>query len=111
MSEEPPTYSCNCLPVVESEYGDVSDQSPSEAIIEAVAAAADADPLELSPLYEYIDPDALDALLDQEGGTADLLVRIEIETWNIFIRGDGKICVCDNTRTTEPHPVFESSTA
>jgi hypothetical protein len=36
---------------------------PSTAVVETVAQAADCDHQELSPLYEWIDPDALDAII------------------------------------------------
>ena len=46
------------------------DPAPSEAIIEAIAEETDSDPLELPPLYNAIDPDALDRLFaNREGGT------------------------------------------
>lgn len=35
---------------------------PSTALIEAIADATDRDPLDMPPLYEYVDVDALDAL-------------------------------------------------
>lgn len=36
---------------------------PSTAVVEAVATATDRDPTDLHPLYDYLDGDALDALL------------------------------------------------
>ncbi|UPV73982.1 hypothetical protein M0R89_15760 [Halorussus limi] len=47
-------------PVVTSEVGD--GESVAEAIVTAVSSASDADERELRPLYDTIDPDALDAL-------------------------------------------------
>ena len=38
------------------------EQGVAVAVIEAVAAAAGRDPTELPPLYETVDPDALDSL-------------------------------------------------
>jgi hypothetical protein len=37
-----------------------SSVAPSTAVLEAVAAAADCEPTDLDPLYEFVDPDALD---------------------------------------------------
>lgn len=45
-----------------------STRTLSEAVVERVAAAEGADPLELDPLYEAIDPDALERLFSPEGG-------------------------------------------
>lgn len=39
----------------------------SEEVVETVAATKGEDPLDLEPLYEVIDPDALDALYRQDG--------------------------------------------
>ncbi|WP_226481177.1 HalOD1 output domain-containing protein [Natrinema amylolyticum] len=43
-------------------FGDGVHESVSVAVVTAVATHGDADPTELPPLYEWIDPDALDAL-------------------------------------------------
>jgi len=38
------------------------DDPVSQTVIAAVSEASNRDPIELEPLYEYIDPDALDTL-------------------------------------------------
>lgn len=75
--------------------------SMSEAVISAVAVATDREPIALPPLYEAIDPDALDALVSPltvhpERGTvtvsfewADCLVVIEEQT-KIRVRASSK---------------------
>ena len=102
-----------CTPVVDAEYGGESDQSPAEVIIDAVATAAGVDPLDLPPLYEFVETDALDDLFARHHGETDAntLLSFQVETWNVFVRADGRIRVCDATRPTEPRPVFDSSTA
>lgn len=40
---------------------------PSVRVVEAVADRTDADPTTMAPLYDAIDPDALDALVDSLG--------------------------------------------
>lgn len=101
----------NCTPVIDREYRDEDDRAPSEVIVEAVAAAAGVDPTDLPPLYDFVDPDALDSLFDTSRGRTDpkAVLSFRMDTWNVFVRGDGKIRVCDGTRQTEPEPVFESS--
>lgn len=42
------------------------DMQPSMAAVEAVAAAVGHSPTELNPLYESIDPEALDAIVTPE---------------------------------------------
>ena len=44
--------------------------APSMAVIETVAIALDREPTTIEPLYESIDPDALDALLRSNGSSA-----------------------------------------
>lgn len=46
-----------------------SDESPSSAIVRAVASVRDQDPLSLEPLYDVLDPDALDSLVVLEAST------------------------------------------
>lgn len=45
-----------------TQYDVVSSQSVTAQIVEAVAARNGADPLDLQPLYETVDPEALEAL-------------------------------------------------
>ncbi len=41
----------------------------SEVVVNAVAKALDRSPLDLEPLYYYLDPEALDHLVDRSLGT------------------------------------------
>lgn len=43
------------------------DATVSEEVVSAVAETTGKDPLDLEPLYEVIDPDALDALYRRDG--------------------------------------------
>lgn len=99
-----------CKPIVDANFREDGSSSPAEAIVHAVAEAADVDPVELAPLYESIDPDAIDALFQDHAGTVDseATLGFRIDHWNIFVRGDGRIRVCDGTQPTPPQPVFES---
>lgn len=102
-----------CTPVVDTQYGGESDRSPSMAIVEAVAEAADVDPTELPPLYEYVDPDAIDDLFANQAGaaTGDAYLGFTVDSWKVFVRADGKIRVCDATQRIDPEPVFAGHTA
>ncbi|WP_339104126.1 HalOD1 output domain-containing protein [Haloterrigena salinisoli] len=48
----------------EQTYVFSSEKAPTLAVIEAVASASEADPTSLPPLYDAIDPDALDATFE-----------------------------------------------
>jgi hypothetical protein len=102
-----------CTPVVDADYETEGNRSPAEVIVEAVAKAAGVDPLELPPLFDFVDLDAIDTLFARHDGAceAETLLSFEVDTWNVFVRSDGRIRVCDGTRPTEPQPVFESRVA
>lgn len=98
-----------CTPVVDVQYDAEGEQMPAEAVINAIATAADVDPIELPPLYEFIDGDSLNNLFQQTGAAAaETILGFRIDNWNVFVRGDGRIRVCDGTQPTDPEPVFES---
>ena len=42
-------------------------ERPSTAVIEAIAATTGRDPTSMSPLYDYLDPGALDILMTPQG--------------------------------------------
>jgi len=52
-------------------YDPASDVTASELLVTAVADIAAADPLDLDPLYETVDPDMIDDFVGS-GGTADV---------------------------------------
>ena len=104
------TARCNCTPVVGTRFGGDRDRPPSITIIEAVAAAEGVVPTELDSVYDTINSDALDSLLaDQDDGS--ICIKFDITGWNVFVRGDGAIRVCDPDLRTEPAPVFDKPLA
>ena len=108
MATDHPTVYRGCAPVVDVRYDPDGQRTLVEAVIEAIAAAEGADPGELPPLYETVDPDALDRLFDRREGTGtSALLGFEFETWQVFVGADGRIRVCDRDQPTGPEPVFE----
>lgn len=79
------------------------------AVVDAVAEAEGVDPTALSSLYDSVDLDALSKLFEHHTGDAndESVFSFRIGTWNVFVRGDGRIRVCDATRPTAPQPVFD----
>ncbi|ELY46785.1 HalOD1 output domain-containing protein [Natronorubrum sulfidifaciens] len=76
---------------------DAGEQA-SEAIITAVAALSDTRPVELTPLYESVEPDAIDALVSHArradtAGTHQLQFRYE--GFDVDVRTDGRIQIRD----------------
>ena len=68
-------------------------------VIEAVSEAADVDPLDLPPLYDVIDPDALNRLCLTATGSAPCTVRFEYAGHDIEIH-NGRVQALVN----EPRP-------
>lgn len=61
-----------------------------ERVIERVADAADADASELPPLYEYVDPDALNTLA---AGTTDVEITFAYVEREVTVTGEGAVRV------------------
>ncbi len=69
-------------------------QSASQAVIEAVAARAGVDPLELeTPLYDAVDPDKLDALLMGTNRPARSPVEVSLRYNGYMVTVDGDLTV------------------
>jgi hypothetical protein len=75
-----------------TEYAYNGNEAPSEAVITAVATAFNRDPLEMEPLYEFIDPDALDAIFhsrsDDNSDPDDIQVKFYIDTDHVIVTGE-----------------------
>ncbi len=65
----------------------VADESPSVAVAEAVADHLDDDPTDLPPLFEVIDGDALDRVLQAPGAE----VSFEYRDLRIRVVGDARV--------------------
>lgn len=102
-----PTLYRKCTPVIDTVYQIESDRSPIEAIVDAVATASEENPLESTPLYDYVDPDAINELFTHDNAeSTTLLLGFCIDDWTVFVNSDGKIRVCDGTQTIDPEPIF-----
>lgn len=88
---------CDCSPVCDTTFGGASGETPVEAVVEAVAAVEAVEPIELDPLYEAIDPDALNHLCatqtDSDGDPLE--VQFSFQGWTIVVRGDETVQVLD----------------
>ena len=80
---------------VRAQY-DWASTSPPMAVVEAVAVALDRETTSLEPLYESVDPDALDALLHSNGSSAtprDLTVTFTVADRQVTVHGSGEVVV------------------
>lgn len=94
MRPEQLSFSCDAPLVHETEYGGEEASTPSEAVVDALAAVEDVEPTTLDPLYDTVDLEAIDSLF---AGTDDPahVVGIAVEGWHVVVRGDGVVRVCD----------------
>jgi hypothetical protein len=60
----------------------------SERVIRTISTAADSDPTELPPLYDAIDPDALDALVER---MSDGSVSFAYAGYDVTVESDGTV--------------------
>lgn len=67
----------------------------AEAVVYAVAEAADADPLSIEPIYDSVDPDALTALV--RSGADDLVVSFSHHGVPIDVYADGTVVAVTGT--------------
>ena len=75
---------------------DWTSRPPSTAVIETVAVARDCEPAGLEPLYEVVDPDALDTLVrsSRDGPVADgTTVTFEVADMSVTVHGGGTVVV------------------
>ncbi|MDZ5811936.1 HalOD1 output domain-containing protein [Halorubrum sp. AD140] len=110
MGSDPIVLYRECTPVVDAHYRDGSDRTPVAAIVRALAEVEGLDATTLPPLYDMIDADALNQLFERNRDESDTAVFLSFQynTWNIFVRDDGQIRICDATKPTDPEPVFSS---
>lgn len=76
----------------------------SEAVVERVAEAEDVDPLDLDPLYEAIDPDALDTLCGGPRRDARPSARIvfEYHGYTVVVDGPYSVALAGERSANEP---------
>lgn len=70
----------------------------SEGVVQAVAAAKGVDPMQLQPLYDVVDLDALDALFQRTADGAPATtgsVRFEYAGKTVVVHSDGSVHVGD----------------
>ena len=71
---------------------DWHDDRPSTAVVAAVADAENASAADLPPLYDSVDPDALDEFVANDGANSRK-VEFEFAGYEIVVEGDGTLSV------------------
>ncbi|NUC73389.1 hypothetical protein HTZ84_13880 [Haloterrigena sp. SYSU A558-1] len=79
-----------------SHSAELSSETPSLAIVERVAALDGTDPLSLPPLYDAVDPEALDSLFQSsstDGPRTTGSVQFTYYGYDVRVDADGEIAV------------------
>ncbi|WP_225336026.1 HalOD1 output domain-containing protein [Halomicrobium urmianum] len=81
-----------------------STTSLSRAVIDRIAEAENTDPLDLDPLYEVIDPDALDALPSRidEDQQSNCRVSFTYHGHKVIADSSGKVMLADEATPNAP---------
>jgi len=78
-------------------WWEVEGHKPSEAVVAAVAEATGRDPEHLRPLFEVVDPDALDAVFEgnaaRSGESVNGYVSFEFEWCEVRVGAGGRTVV------------------
>lgn len=100
----------DCTPVVDGWHDGDENRGVVDTLTHALAAAEDVDVTDLPPLYDAVDLDALERLFESHDGDSEqaLILSFEYKHWNVFVRTDSRVRVCDSTRHSEPTPVFSA---
>ncbi|MCU4742984.1 hypothetical protein OB955_18365 [Halobacteria archaeon AArc-m2/3/4] len=95
MSARPTTRDAsNDAPVLaDASWERDSENTPVYAVVTAVAEARDADPVELPPLADSINPDALNDLFLSRGETTVGQVDFQYLGYRVVVHGNGSVTV------------------
>lgn len=85
-------------PAGDESVGSVSGESIGTAVVSAVADAKGVDPLELEPLYDVVDADAIDAIFSETDGSSSLELRFTMAGCEVVVGGAGDVSVTPPTR-------------
>ena len=103
MSPKRSAIDCDCVPVSETRYENVR---PSDAVIEALSEAEGVSPLDLDPLYDVIDPDAIDRIFERQNDPRSTVLEFTAGDWRVYV-GDGRVVVCTPDEDTRPPSTVE----
>lgn len=78
------------------------DEDVSVTVVKAVADAKGVDPLDLDPLCDSIELDALDRIFDPAfAGSSVTELSFEVDGCEVLVRGSGEVVVTPATTATE----------
>lgn len=72
---------------------DWTETRPSAAVIEHISAITGRERTAFAPLYEAVDPEALDSLIDSSDRSGPVSISFEYAGHSITVRSDGELVV------------------
>lgn len=86
---------------------DRTETNPSTAVVAALGEVMERDVLDLEPLYEAIDPDALDTLVSRPmEPDGDVVITFKVDDYSVSVYSYGVIAV-EETPSNESAPVTD----
>jgi len=72
---------------------DWTETRPSAAVTEYISAMTGREQTDFAPLYETIDPEALDSLVDSSDRSTPVSISFEYAGHSVTVRSDGELVV------------------
>jgi hypothetical protein len=85
------------------------DESVSDAVLRAVAAFHEVDATELPPLYDVVEPDALNSLSSNRGSHGPFTGLVSFKYTNVIVEVDGgsRLTVSVSTEPTDRQHILQ----
>ncbi|WP_337652328.1 HalOD1 output domain-containing protein [Halomontanus rarus] len=84
-------FSEDSITPITTEWGRDSEDTPVYAVVSAVAEAEGTDPVELPPLYEAIDSEALNDLFTGRAKSTVGKVTFQYAGYDVTVNGNGEV--------------------
>ncbi len=84
-------FSEDSITPITTEWGRDSENTPVFAVVSVVADAEDVDSVELPPLYDAIDPEALNGLFTSRSESSVGKVEFQYAGYDVVVRGTGEV--------------------
>ncbi|WP_049927107.1 HalOD1 output domain-containing protein [Halopiger goleimassiliensis] len=103
METEPRQDDAAVRTAAEATAHEFSSNGPAAvAVVDAVSAVSGTDPIDLPPLYETIDPDAVNALLEASDPDSPVRIEFSYAGYDVVLRDGPRVTV--RTDDLDPEP-------
>ncbi|WP_290819024.1 HalOD1 output domain-containing protein [Halovivax sp.] len=89
-----PAHASGPATLLRAQFDPAEPAEPMETIVECLSHATGVSPLELAPLYESLDPDALSRLVahaDEKTDGESLSIEFRSNGFGVAVSGDGEL--------------------